>query len=121
MTGPSSPRTCPHCQAANPLDLGAKCVRCRKRMPAYCFACYAAIVDEKVSSCLSCGRRRWVVGDHADLACVAEASHVRNQRYMATVFTGGKVVHVWRCMKCLLDETHTDAFTHFPDQVTATA
>jgi len=90
-------------------------------MPTYCFACYTAIADDKVTSCPDCGQRRWVVGDFAQLPCVSEASRVRSQRYMATVFKSGKVLHEWRCMKCLTDETHTDAFIHFPDQVTTTA
>jgi hypothetical protein len=114
-------RNCPHCQAPNPLDLGKKCVKCRKRLPAYCFACYSAIADEKLLSCPSCGRRRWVIGDYAEIPCAGEKSRVRNQRYMKTVFKGGKVVHEWRCMTCLLDETHTDAFTHFANEVTARA
>ncbi len=40
---------------------------------------------------------------------------------MTTVMKGGKVMHEWRCMKCLTDETRTDAFAHFPDRVIAPA
>jgi hypothetical protein len=87
----------------------------------YCFAYSAAIPDERVAACPDCGRRRWVVGDFAQLACAGERGKVvRNQRYMTTVFEGGKVLHEWRCMKCITDETHTDAFTHFPDESTTT-
>lgn len=121
MTAVSGQRICPHCQAANPLDLSAKCVKCRKRLPAYCFACYAVIPDENAPTCAACGRPRWLVGAFADLPCASEGGLTRRKhRFMTTLVKGGKVLHEWRCMKCLTDETRTDAFTHFPE-VPATA
>lgn len=114
-------RVCPHCGAdGNPLDPGGKCVRCRKRLPAYCFACYASVTDPDAKSCPECGRRRWVVGDMAQLACASEAGQtVRQHRFMTVVMKAGKPLNEWRCMKCLTDDTRTDAFAHFPDQVAA--
>lgn len=112
-------RPCPYCRAANPLDLGAKCVKCKKRLPAYCFACYAPVGDDD-ATCRACGRGRWVVGDLADLPCATENGTVRQHRYMTTLAKGGKVVHEWRCMKCLTDQTRSDALAHFPDRQAAT-
>ncbi len=111
-------RTCPHCRAANPLDLAKNCVRCRKRLPLYCFSCYAPIAGDKTSSCENCGRRRWIVGDFADLPCTSETASAvtRRHRYMETRMKAGKVVHQWRCMKCFAEDQFTDAFTHFPDR-----
>jgi len=107
-------RICPHCQATNALDLARKCAKCKKPLPAYCFYCIAPLADG-ATTCAACGRRRWNLYDIVDLACVSEAGVVRKQRYMTTIAKGGKVQHEWRCMKCLTDETHTDAFTHFPE------
>lgn len=109
-------RICPSCQAPNPLDVGAKCVRCRKRLPAYCFACYAPVPGETATSCAACGQRRWVFGDFSDLACTFEKGRRRQHRYMATRMQNGKVVHEWRCMSCFSDETQTDPVAHFPDR-----
>jgi hypothetical protein len=112
-------RTCPHCGAANPLDLGSKCVRCRKRLPPYCFACYAPIGRENDTSCAQCGRRRWVAGDLADLRCNNEAGGpvTRPHAYMFARMKAGKVMHWWRCMTCYAEEdTFTDAFAHFPER-----
>jgi hypothetical protein len=121
VTVASGQRTCPHCQSPNPLDLGKKCVACRKALPPYCFSCYAPLPDEKTRACASCGRPRWVFGDHAELACAVEAGGPRRQhRWMATITKGGQVLHEWRCLKCLTDETRTDAFTHFPAEASAT-
>ena len=119
MVATAQERLCPHCSAPNPLDLGAKCVKCRKRMGAYCFNCYAA-VDDAATLCAACGRGRWVVGDHADLPCTVENGLIRKHRYMAAVTRSGKIQNEWRCMKCLTDETRTDAFAHFPERSTAT-
>jgi hypothetical protein len=116
VTVTSGHRTCPHCQKANALDLQTKCVACRKPLPSYCFACYEALANDKVRQCPSCGRARWVFGDHTDLACAVETGGPRRQhRWMATITKSGKVVHEWRCLKCLTDETRTDAFAHFPE------
>jgi hypothetical protein len=55
------------------------------------------------------------MGDFAQVACVAEKGTVRQQRYMKTFMTkDGKVVHEWRCMTCLQDDTRTDALVHLP-------
>jgi hypothetical protein len=108
-------RICPNCQAANPLDLSRKCVKCKKRMPEYCFGCFAAVADE-ATSCGSCGRRRWNLYDTVELRCAQErGTPLRKHRYMATVMKDKKVQHEWRCMTCLTDDTHTDAFTHFAE------
>lgn len=112
-------RSCPHCQTANPLDLSRKCVKCKKRLPEYCFSCFAALADG-ATSCAACGRRRWNVYDIVELPCAQEPkSPVRKLRYMTTIAKGGKVLHEWRCLKCLTDDTHTDAFTHFPAEAKA--
>ncbi len=95
-------------------------MKCRKRLPAYCFACYSPI-DEDAKACAACGRGHWVVGDLTELPCAVESGTVRQHRYMTTLRKGGKVVHEWRCMKCLTDETRTDALAHFPERATATA
>ncbi len=115
-------RSCPHCEAPIRVDLSGKCAKCGKRLTAYCFSCYAPIADPKVPSCAACGRRRWVVGDFADLPCASEAgAPSRSHRFMTTVTKGGKVLLEWRCMKCLTDETRTDAFSHFPGEADAIA
>jgi len=109
-------RLCPLCQAVNPLDLSQKCVRCRKRLPLYCFSCYAPLAGDTEARCASCGQRRWVVGTFAALRCAAEAgSVIRSHRYMTTRMKAGKVVHEWRCMKCFAEDRVTDAFSHFPE------
>lgn len=112
----SGERTCPHCQAPNPLDASAKCVRCRRPLPAYCFSCYAALPDEKAAKCAACGQRRWVFGDFTELSCTFEKRRRRSHRYMTTLMKSGKAMHEWRCMTCFSDETRTDAFAHFPDR-----
>jgi hypothetical protein len=109
-------RICPHCQAPNPLGARGKCVRCKKTLPEYCFACSAAIPDESTPACPSCGRRRWVFGDFTELACAFENGRRRQHRYMTTLMKGGRVMHEWRCMTCFSDETRTDASAHFPDR-----
>lgn len=109
-------RICPHCQAANPFGVGGKCVKCKKRLPEYCFGCYAAVPDANAPACPACGRRRWVFGDLTDVACSFEKGRRREQRYMGAVAKDGKVLHEWRCMTCFAEETHTDAFAHFPDR-----
>jgi hypothetical protein len=109
-------RMCPHCRASNPLGVGGKCVTCKKRLPEYCFACYAAVADENATVCPACGRRRWVFGDFAELACAFEKGRRRQHRYMTALMKGGKAMHEWRCMTCFSDETRTDASTHFPDR-----
>lgn len=122
LQGAASARLCPACGAANPLDLSKKCVRCRKALPLYCFGCYEPIAGEKEARCPGCGRGRWVVGDHADMPCVAEAGHpTRSQRYMTTRVRAKKIVHEWRCMKCFAEDTLTDPFRHFPDRKEAVA
>ena len=115
MVATAQERLCPHCQTPNPAELNTKCVKCRKRMGPFCFACYAS-VDETATVCAACGRGRWVVGDHAQLACVVENGAVRDQRFMATVTRGGKILNEWRCMRCLTDETRSDPFAHFPER-----
>ena len=119
MSGTSPERLCARCGAPNGLDLGAKCVKCRTKLSTYCFACFAPIGDD-AASCAACGRGRWVVGDFADLPCVTENGKVREHRYMTTFSKKGTVLHEWRCMKCLTDQTRTDALTHFPERATAT-
>ncbi len=112
---PVAERICPNCQAANPLDLSRKCVKCKKRMPEYCFGCLVALADG-ATSCASCGRRRWTLYDIVELPCAQErGTPRRKQRYMTTIVKDKKVVHEWRCLTCLTDDTHTDAFTHFPE------
>src|SRR5712691_1402424 len=65
-------------------------------------------------SCGTCTERRWVIGDFADLPCVAEAGVVvRPHRYMTTRMRAGKVVHQWRCLRCFAEDALTDAFSHF--------
>lgn len=109
-------RLCPHCAAVNPPDLSQKCARCRGRLPQYCFSCFAPLASAKDAGCASCGRRRWVFGDFAELRCVAEAGSVsRSHAYMTTRMKIGKVLHEWRCMKCFAEDTVTDAFSHFPE------
>jgi hypothetical protein len=113
-------RLCPTCQAANPLDLSRKCVKCKKRMPEYCFACFAALADG-ATACAACGRRRWNLYDVVELTCAAErGTPLRKMRYMTTIAKGGKVLHEWRCMTCLSDDTHTDAFSHFAEGAATT-
>ena len=115
MTVASGQRPCPHCQKPIPVDLAKKCISCRKALPPYCFACLAPLTSEDVRTCPSCGRTRWIFGDHEEIACAVEKGNPkRRHRWMATVAKGGKVLHEWRCLKCLTDETRTDAFTHFP-------
>ena len=121
MVATAQERLCPHCAAPNPVELNAKCVKCRKRMGPFCFNCYAPIASDDARACGSCGRARWVFGDHTDLPCAVEAGHPgRKHRWMATVTRNGAVVHEWRCLRCLTDETRTDAFEHFPAPSTAT-
>ncbi len=113
---PAGTRSCPHCGAANPLDLGKKCSACRKSLPPYCFACYAPIADAGARTCEACGRQRWLFGDFADLGCASETGMVvRSHAYMRTRMRDDKVVQEWRCMKCYGEDTVTDPFTHFPD------
>jgi hypothetical protein len=120
LAGQPAARTCPHCGAANRLDLGTKCSACRKRLPAYCFACYAPIASDSAPACEACGQRRWIFGDHTDLPCASEAARAtRSQAYMRTRMRGDKVVHEWRCMKCFGEDTLTDAFSHFPSRPAA--
>jgi hypothetical protein len=108
-------RACPHCGAANALDLGRKCVRCKKRPPLYCFSCYTPVSSEKDTACAACGRRRWVFGDEAQLRCIAEPkAGDRIHGYMTTRAKDGKVVHEWRCLNCFAQDLLTDAFSHFP-------
>jgi hypothetical protein len=109
-------RICPHCQASNPPNLSAKCVKCKKRLPEYCFACYAAVPDENARTCPACGQRRWVSGDLTDLPCAFEKGRRRTHRNMGAVMKAGKVMHMWRCMTCFAEETRTDPFSHFPDR-----
>lgn len=109
-------RICPDCQTQNPPGVGGKCAKCKKRLPGYCFACYAAVTDENATACPTCGRRRWIFGDFTELACTFEKGRRRQVRYMTTLMKGGKLVHEWRCMTCFSDETHTDALVHFPDR-----
>ena len=59
------------------------------------------------------------MGDLAQLPCAIENGTVRQHRYMTTLMKGGRVMHEWRCMKCLTDETRTEAFVHFPERATA--
>ena len=109
-------RICPHCKTQNPLGVGGKCVKCKKRLPEYCFACYAAVSDENVAACPACGRRRWIFGDLTDLPCTLEKGRQRSHRNMGAVMKTGKVMQIWRCMTCFAEETHTDALAHFPDR-----
>jgi hypothetical protein len=110
-------RLCPHCEAPNPIGLGSKCVKCRKRMGPYCFACFAPIGEDD-ASCRACGRGHWVVGDFAQIPCAVENGTVREHRYMTAVGKGERLSNEWRCLKCLTDQTRTDAFAHFPDRAT---